>query len=81
MRVHFKFPKDSEKLIIEEHKEVKVIPSTQHSTIGNHQAIPKPKPVHSPDICPSPEKPPHDVDNLISETPPAPLTLSMKHVL
>ena len=61
-RGYFKFPKDSEKLIIEEHMEVKVIPSTQHSTIGNHQAIPKPKPVHSPDICPSPEKPSQDVD-------------------
>ena len=35
-RVHFKFPKDSKKLIIEEQKEVKVIPFTKHSTIGNH---------------------------------------------
>ena len=50
------------KFIIEEHKDVKVIPSTQHSTIGNHQPIPQPKPVHSPDICPSPEKPSQDVD-------------------
>ena len=39
-----------------------MIPVTQHSTIGNHQAIPKPEPVHSPDICPSPEKPSQDVD-------------------
>ena len=61
-RVHFKFPKDYKKLIIEEHKEIKVIPSTQHSTIGNHQLIPKPEPVHSPDICPSPEKPSQDED-------------------
>ena len=39
-----------------------MIASTQHSTIGNHQPIPQPKPVHSPDICPSPEKPSQDVD-------------------
>ena len=39
-----------------------MIPSTQHSTIGNHQPNPKPKPVHSPDICPLPEKPSQDVD-------------------
>ena len=61
-RVHFTFPKDSRKLIIEEHKYVKLIPSTKHSTIGNHQPVPPPKPVHSPDICPSPEKPSQDVD-------------------
>ena len=53
---------DSKKLIVEEHKEVKVIPSTQQSKIGNHQPIPKPEPVHSPGICPSPEKPSQDVD-------------------
>ena len=35
-RVHFKFPKVSKKLIIEEHKDAKVVPSTQHSTIGNY---------------------------------------------
>ena len=61
-RVHFTFPEDSKKLIIEEQKDVKVIPSTQHSTIGNHKQIPQPKPVHSSDICPSPEKPSQDVD-------------------
>ena len=33
-----------------------MIPSTQHSTVGNHQPIPKPGPVHSSDIGPSPEK-------------------------
>ena len=53
---------DSKKLIIEDHKEVKVILSTQHSTIGNHQPIPKPKPVQSPDTCPSPEKQFQDVN-------------------
>ena len=31
--VHSTFPEDSKKLIIEEHKHFKVIPSTQHSTI------------------------------------------------
>ena len=62
-RVHFTFPEDSTKLIIEEHKDVKVFPPTKHSTIGNHQPIPQPKPIHSPDICPSPEKPSQDVDN------------------
>ena len=61
-RVQFTFPKDSEKIIIEEHKDVKVIPSTQHSTIGRYQGIPQPKPVLSPDFCPSPEKPSQDVD-------------------
>ena len=61
-RVHYTFPEDSKILIIEEHKDVKVIPSTQHSTIGNHQPIPQPKPVHSPDIGPSPDDPPQDVD-------------------
>ena len=61
-RVYFEFPKDSKKFIIEEYKEVKLIPSTQHSTTGNHQPIPKPKPVHYPDIYPSPEKPSQDVD-------------------
>ena len=61
-RVHFTFPEDSKKLIIEEHKDVKVIPSTQHSRIGNHQPISQPKPVQSPDIGPSPEKPSQDVD-------------------
>ena len=55
IKLHFKFPKDSKKLIIEEHKEVKLIPSTQHSIISNHQLIP-------PDICPSPENPSEDVD-------------------
>ena len=49
-RVHSTSPEDSKKLITEEHKDVKVIPSTQHSTIGNHQPIPQPKPIHSPDI-------------------------------
>ena len=39
-----------------------MIPSTQHSTTGNHKPIPKPEPVHSPDICPSPEKLSQDVD-------------------
>ena len=39
-----------------------MIPSTQHSTIGSHQPIPQPKLVHSPDICPSPDDPPQDVD-------------------
>ena len=62
-RVHSTFPEDSKKLFIEEHKDVKVIPSTQHSTIGNHEPIPQPEPVYSPDICPSPEKPSHDVDS------------------
>ena len=47
-RVHFTFLVDYKKLIIEEHKRVNVIPSTHHSTIGNHQPIPEPKPVHSP---------------------------------
>ena len=61
-RVHFKFPMDTKKLIIEDHKEVKVISSTHHSTIGNHLPAPKPKPVHSSDICPSPEKPSQDED-------------------
>ena len=61
-RVHFKFPKDSMMFIIEEHEEIAVIPSMQHSTIGNHQPIPKPEPVHSPDICPLPEKSSEDVD-------------------
>ena len=61
-RVHSKFPKDSKELIIEEHKKVTVVPSTQHYTIGNHQPIPKPKSVHSSDFCPSPEKPSQDVD-------------------
>ena len=69
-RVHFTFPKDSAKLIIEEHKDVKVICSTQHSTIGNHQAIPKTESVHSPDICTSPEKPSQDVDKShLSDSP------------
>ena len=58
-RVHSTFPEDSKKL---RHKDVKMIPSTQHSTIGNHQLIPQPKPVHSPDICHSPDDPPQDVD-------------------
>ena len=62
-RVHFTFPEDSKNLIIEEHKDVKLIPSLQHSTIGNHQPIPQPKPVHSLDICPSPEKPSQDGDS------------------
>ena len=61
-RVHSTFPEGSKKLIIEEHRDVKVIPSTQHSTIGNHQHVPQPKPVHSSDICPSPDDPPQDVD-------------------
>ena len=39
-----------------------MIPFTHHSTIGNHQPIPKPEPVHSPDICYPPEKPCQDVD-------------------
>ena len=39
-----------------------MIPSTQHSTIGNQQPIPQAKPVHSPDICPSPEKSSQDMD-------------------
>ena len=39
-----------------------MIPSTQHSTIGHHQPIRQPKPVHSPDICPSSEKPSQHVD-------------------
>ena len=39
-----------------------MIPSSQHSTIGNHQPIPRPKQDHSPDICPSPGKPSRDVD-------------------
>ena len=49
-RAHFTFSKDSKKLIIEEHKDIKVIPSTQHSTIGNHQNNPQSMPVHSPAI-------------------------------
>ena len=61
-RVHSTFPEDSKKLIIEEHKDVKMIPSTQHSTIGNHQPIPQPKPVHFPDICHSLDEAPQDVD-------------------
>ena len=80
-RVHSKFPKDSKELIIEEHKKVTVVPSTQHYTIGNHQPIPKPKPVHSSDFCPSPEKPSQDVDKSHLRTPPAPLRVGMKHVL
>ena len=39
-----------------------MILSIQHSTIGNHQFIPQPKSVHSPDISPSPEKASQDVD-------------------
>ena len=39
-----------------------MIPSTLPSTSGNHQAIPIPEPVHSPNICPSPEKPSQDLD-------------------
>ena len=39
-----------------------MIPSTKHSKIGNHQPIPKPEPVDSPDICLPPEKPSEDVD-------------------
>ena len=78
-RVHFTFPEDSKKLIIEELMDIKVIPSTQHSTIGNHQPFPQPKPVHSPDI--------HLMThlkmwiNLISVIPPAPLPIGMIHVL
>ena len=52
-----------------------VIPSTQHSTIGNHQPIPQPKPVHFPDICPSPDDPPLDVDKSHLSDPPAPLPI------
>ena len=61
-RVHSTFPEDSKKLITEEHKDVKMIPATQHSTIGNHQSIPQPKSVHTPDIYPSPDDLPQDVD-------------------
>ena len=40
-----------------------MIPSTQHSTIHNHQPNPQSKPVHSHDICPSsPDDPPQDVE-------------------
>ena len=61
-RVHSTFPENSKKLIIEQCKDVKVIHSTQHSTNGNHQPIPQPKPAHSPEICPLPDDPPQDVD-------------------
>ena len=61
-RVHSTFPEDSKKLTIEEHKDVMVIHSTQHSTIGSHQPIPQPKPVHSHVICPSPDDPSQDLD-------------------
>ena len=61
-KVHFTLSEDSKKLIIEEHKDVKVLTSNQCSTSCNHQPIPQPKPVHSPEICSLPEKPSQDVD-------------------
>ena len=61
----------NKKTNIENTKKVKVVNTNPHSTICNPE--PKPsfvldtpnpqyQPVHSPDICPSPDDPPHDVD-------------------
>ena len=59
------------KITIEDPKKVKVVNPNPHSTIGNPEAKPTfvldtPNPqsqsVHTPDICPSPNDPPQDVD-------------------
>ena len=61
----------TKKTNIEDPKKVKVVNPNPHSTICNPE--PKPsfildtpnpqsQPVHSPDICPSPDDPPQDVD-------------------
>ena len=65
------FPEMTDKIIIEDPNKVKVVNPNPHSTICNPE--PKPsfvfdttnhqsQPVHSPDICSSPEKSSQDVD-------------------
>ena len=74
-KVHFTFPKNSKKLIIEEHKDVKVIPSTQHSTIGNNQTIPQPNQFTLLTFVLHQRSHFKMWINLISVTPPEPLTV------
>ena len=61
----------TKKTKIEDPKKVKVVNPNPHSTLCNPELktsfvldtpIPQPKPVHSPDNCPSPDDPHQDVD-------------------
>ena len=61
----------TKKITIEDPKKVKVVNPNPHSIICNPEPkpsfvldtpIPQPKPVHFPDICPSPDDPPQDMD-------------------
>ena len=66
-----KFPERTDKIIIEDPKKVKVVNPNPHSTICNPEpkpsfvletTNPKSQPVHSTDICSSPQKSAQDVD-------------------